>query len=529
MSTHKHFFSATAVLALAMAGGAIAQRQQSTSGDVRTLSSTRSIDRQNAFFRPIGKAMDTTCEYCHFETEAWGLSTDHIRRLFNSSQGKHGLFTPPSANDFRQAAALSDKATLTDRQNAYSLLLTKGDALVRRNFDPNTADFSIVAVIDPSLPAALRTIAVDDDGNVVNAGSAGSTLAIPGSEYLNYTAQANAGTPQIWIHRRPLPTTNFRFLTTVAWDGQDTRQDPNPARRSARDGVFDVTKATIRGRQTTASLVAADGHTYSDGELTTLANEMTDFMFSLTTAQENLPGNVALDQKGASGGVTNLAKQKFYFGINDVVQGDLEVSPTGQVTANRAPFNPNVFDLFSAWFGDRDDSRAAVERGQALFNAERLTIDNVGGVNGAQITLPDGTTVQGPPGPIRGSCSGCHNTPNVGNHSTRLGINIGVSDKAPLRFGRERVSDLPLFVLRRKSDGAIAQTTDPGRAVISGRFEHIGQFKGPILRGVSAHPPFFHNGMAATLEELVDFYDVRFKADFSAQEKASLVAFLKAL
>jgi cytochrome c peroxidase len=104
-----------------------------------------------------------------------------------------------------------------------------------------------------------------------------------------------------------------------------------------------------------------------------------------------------------------------------------------------------------------------------------------------------------------------------------------VSEKTPVGFERERAANLPLFVLRRKTDGAIAQTTDPGRAVISGRFAHIGQFKGPILRGVASHPPFFHNGIAATLDEVVEFYNTRFKADFTARERSDLVAFLKAL
>ena len=65
--------------------------------------------------------------------------------------------------------------------------------------------------------------------------------------------------------------------------------------------------------------------------------------------------------------------------------------------------------------------------------------------------------------------------------------------------------------------------------MISGRCADIGKFKGPILHGLAARAPFFHNGMAATLEEAVEFYNARFNATFTAQEKADLVAFLKAL
>jgi cytochrome c peroxidase len=498
-------------------------------GEVRTLSANGAIDRRNPFFRPLGKQFATTCEHCHFATDGWSVSAEHIRQLFNTTQGRHPIFTAPSANDFHAALALGGDASPGDRQSAYSLLLDKGDVLVRRNFDAVAADFAVLAVIDPSLPPSLHTIAVDQDGKIVPAGTAGSMRAIPGAAYLQYTAQDNAGAAQIWIHRRPLPTTNFKFLTTVAWDGQDTRQGSNPATRTVRDGVHDVSRATIRGRETGGSLVAVDGHAYTDAELTTLSNQMTEFMFSLTTAQESLGGALGLGAKGASGGVVNLSKQKFYFGINDTLQGDLTVSASGEVTANRAPFNPVVFTLYDAWHEDRDEAHAAIERGQALFNAQRLTIDRVGGLNGASITLPDGSTTTGPASAFRGSCSTCHNAPNVGDHSTRLPINIGVSEKTPVGFERERAANLPLFILRRKTDGAIAQTTDPGRAVISGRFAHIGQFKGPILRGVASHPPFFHNGIAATLDEVVEFYNTRFKADFTAHERSDLVAFLKAL
>ena len=54
-------------------------------------------------------------------------------------------------------------------------------------------------------------------------------------------------------------------------------------------------------------------------------------------------------------------------------------------------------------------------------------------------------------------------------------------------------------------------------------------FKGPILRGVAARAPYFHNGMAATLDDVIDFYNKRLNLALSAQEKADLGAFLRAL
>jgi len=71
--------------------------------------------------------------------------------------------------------------------------------------------------------------------------------------------------------------------------------------------------------------------------------------------------------------------------------------------------------------------------------------------------------------------------------------------------------------------------TDPGRALVTGQWKDVGRFKGPILRGLAGRPPYFHNGAAATLGDVVNFYDVRFELGLTDEQKADLVAFLKAL
>lgn len=54
-------------------------------------------------------------------------------------------------------------------------------------------------------------------------------------------------------------------------------------------------------------------------------------------------------------------------------------------------------------------------------------------------------------------------------------------------------------------------------------------FKGPILRGLASRAPYFHNGFAPTLLDVIEFYNRRFNIGLSAREKTDLVAFLKAL
>jgi mono/diheme cytochrome c family protein len=49
------------------------------------------------------------------------------------------------------------------------------------------------------------------------------------------------------------------------------------------------------------------------------------------------------------------------------------------------------------------------------------------------------------------------------------------------------------------------------------------------LRGVWQHPPYFHNGIAATLEDVVELYDSRKGLNLTAEQKADLVQYLKSL
>ena len=57
---------------------------------------------------------------------------------------------------------------------------------------------------------------------------------------------------------------------------------------------------------------------------------------------------------------------------------------------------------------------------------------------------------------------------------------------------------MPLYTVTC-SNGQVKQTQDLGRAMITGKCSDIGKFKGPILRGLAARAPYFHDGSAATL------------------------------
>jgi cytochrome c peroxidase len=134
---------------------------------------------------------------------------------------------------------------------------------------------------------------------------------------------------------------------------------------------------------------------------------------------------------------------------------------------------------------------------------------------------------------IPGFCGTCHDTPDVGNHSVKLPINIGIANGGANNDNPALdIAGLPVFTLSCVSGTNAGNTyvvTDPGRALISGKCADIGKVKGPILRGLAGRAPYFHNGSAATLLDAVNFYDQRFNIGFTDAQKADLVAFLQTL
>jgi cytochrome c peroxidase len=88
---------------------------------------------------------------------------------------------------------------------------------------------------------------------------------------------------------------------------------------------------------------------------------------------------------------------------------------------------------------------------------------------------------------------------------------------------------LPLYTFRNKATGETRQLTDAGRGNITGLWNDLGRFKTPTLRALAARAPYFHNGIAATLSDVVRHYEVHLGFKFTDEERADLVAFLNAL
>ena len=430
------------------------------SGFFATDSTAGKIDLTNEFFQDLG-TNGRRCVSCHLPTAGWTCTPAQLQAVFDATGG--GVKSDPLG---------------------LGAIFRTNDGSVSPNADTSTL---------AARRAAYAMLLTKGDIRV--------GIGIPDGAEFDLAAVDDpygyASAAQLSLFRRPLPATNLKFLSAVMWDGRETF-----AGKTIHYDLADQANGATQGH--------AQGNPLTDAQ----ANAIADFESALATAQTYDDDAKDTHAAGATGGPKAVMAQTFYIGINDLF-GD---SHTG------APFNPDVFSLYNAWSDSGNAARAAVARGEALFNTRTIHITGVGGIND--------NPAFGKPAVVDGACSTCHDSPNGGDHSTAVPLNIGISE------GANRTPDLPLYTLRCNAKGAADgacnagdehEVTDPGRALISGKWIDIGKFKGPVLRGVASHPPYFHNGSAADLDAVVDFYNNRFNMNLTAQEHSDLVAFLKTL
>ncbi len=445
-------------------------------GTSSTYSTAGGIDLTGPFFQSIG-TNGRSCGSCHQPSDGMSVSAAHVQQRFDTTQGLDPIFRTVDGSNCNHDI---DVSTVEARSAAYSLLRTRGLIRIAIQVPPD-ADFDVVSVDNPYACSETDTI----------------------SQY-----------------RRPLPSTNLSFLSAVMFDGRES---------SPLTGTIKILPTnypqSLRSDLLHQSVDATTGHAQGDGTRPTPAEQqqIVDFEMALFTAQATGKGTGNLDARGATGGPKPLISQPFFIGTNSQI-------PVFENPAS-GPFNPAIFNTFDAWAGlPYNDPRAAVARGQFVFNSKPISITGVAGLNDDKAA---GGLVTGGIPVIAGFCGTCHDTPNVGNHSFPTPLNIGTGDPSPanqsINLGGLDISYLPKITVRSNVTGEEKTTSDLGQALIDGRFDHVGKIKGPILRGLSARAPYFHNGSAQSLLDVVHFYEVRFGVVFTPQEEADLVAFLSSL
>jgi len=435
----------------------------------------------NGFFADLG-SNGRTCGTCHVQADAWTLTPEHARSLRSDDP----LFTPNDGSDCppTSLSQLPDSA-------ASSQVLNYGLIRVQLGM-PAAANFQLVSATNPKDCA-------------IEPGAGG----------------------QLFLFRRPLPSTNLIFDSAIMWDGRETLQhittQPNfQGRAPLLFDLADQANAATTGHAQGKSIVGSPAQ-----------SDILAFETSLYTAQMLLfqprQGLFALlNADSAHGGpdyLEDTVAPAFFIGINDPL---------------KPGFTNASFDLFAAWeptspkYKSLQPGEQAIGRGEAIFNNTTFVIHDVPGLNSAP-----GNPLYNPADPlagqdIKGGCGICHNNPNVGNHSTSLPINIGVTMAQPTNNdGSPNVTldieNLPVYMLHNPASGADVAVTDPGKAMLSGVWTDIGKTKGPMLRGLAGRAPYFHNGSAKDLTTVVNFYNERFAIGLTPYQVKDLVAFLNAL
>ena len=464
-------------------------------GIVSTYNTAGPIVENTPFFQSLG-TNGRSCATCHIAGNGMGLSTQNIQQRFVTTQGHDPLFAAFDGANCPNTST-NDPAT-------HSLLLKNG--LIRIPIQlPATAQFTIRAAVDPY-------------------GCAVVTDPISGLQTVS-------------VYRRPLPTTNLTFLSTIMFDGRETIVPLNNEQTFKANLITDLMHQAVDA--TTGHAQAAVPPT-TDQQTAIVSFEMGLFSAQLADGRAGL-----LTDYGALGGPSNLSATNYYPGINDTLGAD----PTG------AKFNPTGMTLFSSWENleadkERDwatiQARQDIAAGETLFNSRALTVTNVRGLNdNPALAAALGTTV--PIASFPGTCTTCHDTPNVGNHSLPLPLDIGTghdsaeeSDPqianalAELSFPGVPVYEItgcpnPFAVAGQPSTPYVIYTTDPGKGLVTGLCGDVNRIKGPVLRGLAARAPYFHNGAARDLNEVLNFYNQRFQMNLTDKEKSQFIAFLNSL
>lgn len=320
------------------------------------------VDKSGPFFSQLG-TNNRTCNSCHVASDGWSISPVDLQQRFQSTQGADPLFRVLDGANCPSA----DVSTLAAATTAYSQLLNFG--LIRMTLPvPASAEFSIISITDPyQCPETTVT--------------------------------------QPALYRRPLPSTNLKFLNGTMWDGREP---------DLKTQALDATMVH-----------AAPTAPPTDAPLT----QIVSLESSLFTAPsvDTLAGD--LTAQGANGGPVFLSTQAFSPGIN-----------------SGAGFDPNAFSLYTNWASASGSNGAeqSVARGEVLFNTFPILISVVPGFN----------DVRGG-GPITGTCTPCHNTPNVGG------------DSSPDMMGhRNQLSPTESPFLRDSMQRRHADCQYPGRAMI---------------------------------------------------------------
>lgn len=455
---------------------------ENEAGTVRTLNLGGPTDtRGHPFFTPLG-TNGRACVTCHQPADGMSLSVETIRARWQATAGRDPLF---AAIDGSNCPSLPQGET-----SSHSLLLGHGLFRVWRPWPPKAADGS---TIEPEF-----TIEVVRDPTGCN---------------LDPVYGLNGKSASVSVFRRPRPTTNLKYLTVAGFpfepkNGLPLPRDPESGELISGNLMADARAATLKAQ----ALDAMQSHLETVGSPSAeLLQTIIDFESQLYTAQIADKRGGSLTADGATGGPETLAASK-----------------PGVLNDSAHP----MWDEFESWIGMKETGedgqpdaqrafRASVGRGVKLFRERRFLVTDSAGVNSMNFGNP-----------TLNDCNWCHNMYRFGNDVAPGQVDLGTTNEP---FANP-APHLPLFKLtctaKQKEHpflGRVVYTSDPGFALTTGKCIDIGKITIQSSRGLAARPPYFVNGSAKTLRDMIDFYDRRYDMRLTEQEKQDLTNLMSVL
>ncbi len=444
-----------------------------------TSSGPTSLDTANhPFFTPLGEN-GRACVTCHQPSDGMSLSVTTIRERWRATNGKDPLFAPIDGANCPDAKP-GDPAS-------HSLLLEHGLFRIFRPWPPRNAEGK---PIEPQF-----------DIEVVRDPTGCNTHPRYGLK---------SAEPMISVYRRPRPVANVKYLTAVGFpfepkNGLPLPVDPESGERMSGNLMADGRAGTLKRQAIDAALTHLQARRApSESQL----RGILEFENMVYSAQSHDRFGGELTAAGAQGGPYFLAQ--FAAGA---LQGG----------------NEPIWLEFAAWLEAQDDNatpeqiefRRSVARGARSFATKTFLVSDAAGI-----------TSMGFGNPVRNTCAFCHNMQHTGLDVAPGQVDLGTTNEP---FA-EPAPHLPLFKLTCKPGyrphphlGRVVYTSDPGFALTTGRCIDIGKITIQQMRGLAGRAPYFSNGSARTLRDLVDFYDRRYNIGYTEQEKQDLVNLMSVL
>jgi hypothetical protein len=447
------------------------------------------------FFEPIG-ANGRACVTCHQPADAMSLAASTARERWEVTQGKDPLF---AAVDGANCPHLP----MQDRAS-HSLLLERGLIRIPLPWPPMRPDGK---PIDPEF-----TLEVVRDPTGCNTHP----------EYGISSAR-----PTVSVYRRPRPVANTRYTTHenfgvlpfIGKNGLAASRDPATGRASVMNLMADARAPSLA----TQAQEAAAMHLQTSKPLTAKQlSGIVDFESRLSVAQAIDAHAGSLSETDGPSGLGPRAMQRGEAGVlgNNITRWVVPMEDKWRSLPRGADAAANA----------RNEARESIQRGHDVFMFRTFWIRDSMHLNSVGLGNPTKRT-----------CATCHGMHLTGMDTANGWMDIGTTNlpwatEEPQNPWNPRKPALPLFKITCKERvpphpflGRVIYTQDPGRALISGRCNDVGTIVMQQLRGLSARAPYFSNGSAENIHELVDFYDRRYNIGYTAREKEDLARFLEAL